>query len=474
VQGGGAWLDILWEGRLGVEDQYPYIGQRDSSGQVRLISAGLIRPYLVGHTEGRKSFELPDSVGQNQFQAYVVGQPLPLWLAFDIAIGSALYTSSPPFPGWILVRDIIPLSTYQNLHRPAYWLFGGGAQFLGEDVSHNQIWDFCAMIDKDAGDSSAPLDLYAQELWTSVTAYPDAGDVFGMLGGSYGRNYLPCAKILRGGVDGIVGELTNIRYPDVQVKLERQSDNQDGGSGTTNDRGFYETGNPYGHDGQVYKVTPQAAPNQSGVVTIVPRYRQRRSFKRQPTGEGVSYDVSSDLRKARAFVDDTIRLEIAQDVAATVWHQVDTQITGTRPAIRWERKQVNPRLWITYEAAGKVYAVWTRNEGRDCSMPLTVYDSGPPKWPKVILTQDGRRFHYWRDPGGTGRILGKCYDAFDNLMLPVNPDDVTFTAIASDVDDEAFDADEHTQGMGAWRMHLIYRSGGQLIDMNSPDGINFS
>ena len=181
-------------------------------------------------------------------------------------------------------------------------------------------------------------------------------------------------------------------------------------------------------------------------------------------GEWIAIAVTPAQRWYRVYrKDGTLWFGAAKNNTATAWDDIDTGIAGFRPKITVAPGKT-PQVWMDYEAVigGPIVSRYTVDEGATWTLAGTVTASG--KWPAIEIAHDGRRLHYWYD-GGT--IKGSVYDAQGNLILGPS-------AIVTGADDDAIDVRSVSHARGDWLIHLTYRSGGAIMDLNSTDGVTFT
>jgi hypothetical protein len=413
------------------------------------------RQFVIGDTDGRRSMEETDGYQD------AIGDWYQITLGGLLdTLGTVTTAGGTANPGWtcgtvagIGAEDGEEYSAWGtgwfNVNRPATWLNGGGATYRGS------AWRW---LDVNANSSTA---LYAQGLADAITIYPGCGDGFGLVDTPGGSIIVArFAQYRRAAAGGLVASTSNVPAPSVTVTA-KDGAGTDRGSGASQTRGDYRTGDPYMVGNALGTVSAQfggSAPYWGG--TVQDRSRRRLCF-RGAGGAWISYDVSPWDRHARAYSDGTdIKLGFASDYAALSWADASSGLTGVHPCVRWQPYSREGYLWLSREvtAGGNITAVRTFDEGRTWSDPVNIAASG--KWPTMVACRDGRIYHYWYD---TGQVLFAAVDAFGGTV-------VSGTAIASGVDDDAIAADEYVTGGGVWRMKVTYRSGGAIVDAVSTDG----
>lgn len=180
-------------------------------------------------------------------------------------------------------------------------------------------------------------------------------------------------------------------------------------------------------------------------------------------GGNISYDVNDAQRHVRAYKrDGTLRVEFLTDVSGDSWAGVNTGIAGNRPCIRYSKTNHEQRLLLYYDSGGNIYRTYSEDEGTTWAMPTTIaagtHVTGFKSRHKTELI-------YWRDGAA---IKGKIYDDVGNVLVD------TFTVVGSGVDDDALAAYEHVRAGGEWHVKLLYTSGGNIVSIDSTDGVNFN
>lgn len=428
------------------------------------------RRFVLGVTNGRHSLELADFYkvevvstlgGTNitytqraisDFKADIEATEsgTAIWPGWTVSYASGVNTADGSAN-----TDISP--NWLNKNRPMTWLWGAGALYSGS------AWSYGMQVDCGSVGGTA---VKAQELYDRVRWIANTGDTFQHNGtaGTAGAIDLRAAAFLRAGAHGIAYGTAGTAKPDWTVSLLEYPGATSYGTAVTNNQGKYVTGVPYA-PGQVSGQVTSQGYSGTAVITLGPRKRSRAVIKIGDVGgEWIALAVTPAQRWYRVYKKNgTLWFGAATNNLATQWNDADTGMAGYRPKIAVSPGK-KPRVWMAYETAsgGPIVSRYTEDEGASWTLAGTVATSG--KWPAIELTHDGRRIHYWYD-GGT--VKGAVYDSQNNLMQGPS-------TVATGADDDAIDVRSVSHARGDWLIHLTYRSGGRIIDLNSTDGVTFT
>jgi hypothetical protein len=183
-------------------------------------------------------------------------------------------------------------------------------------------------------------------------------------------------------------------------------------------------------------------------------------IKGLPPGVKPSYDVSLSGRHGRTYLSDgKIQAGFAPNGSPAEWQDLDTGIEADSCCSRFVKAATVETFRLYYSHEGTVYETHTINEGASWSAPVTVATGTSPAFDE---THASPRFVYWQD--GTD-IKGIVYDAQDNVVIDI------FTALSDADADTGVAVKESVGANGAWRMGLIYATGGELTYKRSLNGV---
>lgn len=360
------------------------------------------------------------------------------------------------FGGWTASLYGSWPDSYHNGDRDAWYLGGGGHVWRGYPGG---AWQ--SEIDRTVSGST---DVWAQALWDEVEGYPGIGDAWERTdypspSDSAAVKRLPVrfSKILRGQGWGIVlgPDGVSVASGDT-VNLRRSSDNADRGSDTTDSRGSYKTGSPYGQ-GEVTHYVEVGDVDTAG-FSAHNRMRHRWVIADNPTGGQMSLHIANDNRIYRAYVKDgTVRFGFADRLLS--WTDRDTGTGADWVNVRLDRNCV---AHLVYEDGGEVKLTSSYDDGTTWLMPTTIATG---KKPTIVIGPDNKRYLYWID--GT-TVKGQIRDAAGVVV------ESTFTALAGPVDDQGVAADI-AKGVGFTQtVVLLVVVSGSLTQYVSTDGKTFS
>ncbi len=354
-----------------------------------------------------------------------------------------------------------PQSDYQDSSAPSIYVLGNG--LLSDGISG---------IDQAA---SGPFP--AQHLWSRITVYPWAGDIYEE-GTSPTRGYGENTKftvgiLLRGAVYGVVvgggGHVAGAALPAVTVELTRNDTGADAGDGPTRASGGYSTGAPFAPPGFDYKASledgtpPYYLILATGSGEHITRGRRAyRSFLVVPVvaGGAIVADISEAFRIVRASIaDGNVYLEFATDALASGWTPVTTSLAADAVGVRWDRGGQAGRLWVVTVEGSDIKLRSTDDQGGTFSMATTIY-SGGEEHPVIVSNRAGAFLHFARTSAGA--IVQKIYDGFGHQLGS------QITVVASGVEDDCFSALYHE---AANAVLVFYRdSSGDAITVRSTNG----
>lgn len=224
------------------------------------------RPLLRGDTDGRRSLDeadwtrvtgvpnihtaetiedLLDEVNASDSSVVRnVGWSAIIDTDIDVADGSAGDTWMAP--DWALL----------NRNRNASWIEGSGIAYV------NGAWRYALDVDV-----SSAYTLVAQVLVDKVAIYPMCGDVFGLRTGAnrweygttveQGRAELRAGRYMRSAAWGLTLHENGIAHSGATVTQKELPDLTAAGSGTSDIRGEYLSGTPWGRAGYDHRIQPQ-------------------------------------------------------------------------------------------------------------------------------------------------------------------------------------------------------------------------
>ena len=416
-----------------------------------------LQQYAFQYSDGR-----PTDWPAMAYVAVPSGTSYYRWFTITELLGMLEYS-----PGWsVEPATSFPADGYFNNGLEAYLLAGGGATFDFNPMAYS----FSYWTDVEADDT--PITLMAQALWDEAHAYPGAGrGVWDGTGYDSANPAVPLvmAKHLRGRAEGMIFNGDQTPRPAVHVEANEVTSGAPAGSGTSDTKGVYRTGSPWGRGNRDVGVEAWmgALPYLRAEERWQNRYRGRTSFRRliEPAlGRRVDYDVSRFQRHVVSWVDaGTVYLGLSGNRLPIAFATVATSITADIAKVAWDRAENVPAINLLTISGGVAELRRSLTEGATWTMPISVATATEGD---LTATPAGERYVYYRDSGGT--IQGKLYDLKDNLVR-------SWATNLTGVDDADISAVNSTSEEGSrFRIHLFYAVGGSMLVASSFDGETFS
>lgn len=432
------------------------------------------RRFLLGVTDGRQGLEQRDAA---KIVTTSSGGSGTAYVQYDLkTLINSLNNSQNPnleptelFAGWAGTvtagtTDGTVLSTWLNANRPATWLYGSHAWWNPSGTA----WNYAGTLNVRSGTVGGT----AQAVCDSIGWYPGCGDALQVSASTaYGGTLLVrAAYVARGAAHGLILATDGTAYNGSTVTANDTTDGVSAGSDISDSVGWFQTGANFAHGQHSITVQPGTAGGYtwpSSAFTAINRHLTRRVFKPQQEGDHwISYDVSDAGRHVRAYESGgAVMFGASTNRDATAWDDRSIGVNGFRPDVKFYKPDSDQRAYVAYEesSGGPVKLLYSTSEGRTVTNVATLFTSG--KYPRTHVTKDGRILVFCVD---SGAIKGVILDGQNNVEVS------QFTAIASGVDDDAIDVSSYPYAGGKSRVKLTYRSGGTIIDANSPDGVVFT
>lgn len=414
------------------------------------------RPFMRGDTDGRRSLDEAD-------YTRVVGVPIIMTPETIEELLDAVNASDSGVvrnPGWTCTIDAgIDVAdgsagtdwdpNLLNRNRYASWVEGGGIAYVAGE------WRY--PLDRDV---SSAQTLVAQVLCDKVKIYPMCGDVFGLRTGAdrwaYGATSEAGRAVIRGGrymraaAWGLVLDTSGGPMAGATVTQSEVADGSGAGSGTSDIRGEYLTGAPYGRAGIEHRIEPNvgaggayidrtvyggtrlrscftAAPSSLGCIECDgprawlhvghgKRIRTYHLWGWEIAGESSEYAVASWLR-LRTDPRTGQLLMLSNDGGGTLglWYSTDggmtavegQTVTATSAAIEVDSERgAYVSIW---ENGGNVQVQISRDGGQNWSAAVSAQYLGSAFSGTIVdMARDARRdvMLLAIDQGGTIRVLG--------------------------------------------------------------------
>lgn len=202
----------------------------------------------------------------------------------------------------------------------------------------------------------------------------------------------------------------------------------------------------------------------SNAITVAPRHWHRTAFTGETRFIG-AYAVSPSLQHVLGSFEPTPSgLRIGLSFAGNEPFPLAFQLFVTSTPAQ------NDGMGLAFSDAGTLYVVWRdagdvklgRADTYSAITTMATIAAGTD--PQIDVSRTGWLYIYWRDGS---EIKGQIRDPRGNIVQSV------FSAVASGVTG-GFSARWSPTAGGSWRMIIIYTSGGNVVQVTSPDGVVFS
>lgn len=398
-------------------------------------------PFATLNVDGRIAFDLP---------AYWYDQPV-------VGASSFVYPSVSDIVGWFNAFPGVTATEIGSGGNPAWLTNANFAPCLGGSgaIWTGSAWEYWA--DKEA----ASVTIKAQELLDELDVPPEWGD--GLNQGAYGRTDVAACKFLRARAEGVVADpATRKPAESVLVETEDVVAAVSAGTATTDARGTYVTGTPWGRGSREHETRCDGT-----VSTRKWRngWPERTAFFFTQPSEGGLYAVSSrgDGRLFRLMGDSEgeARIDVAWSGTSGAWTERSTGLPIEGGDVRAIKGTSDVAVAII--DGGTLTVRMTRDEGRTLEDPVSL---GSADAVTMADAGDGRLYVAKLD-GGTVKV---SLLSTNDLTVLGGPWTTNLTGLSSDA---RIDGDGIRLEDNRFALLLVTAEGGTPTLHSSFDGRTF-